>query len=89
MKNVFLKFLQNSQENTCGKVSLSIKLQSACNFIKKEGLAQVFSGEFCEISKNTQVFLETLAASVIRRSKRSRVSRFNICVVVCFSDEHR
>ena len=25
----------------------------ACNFIKKEILAQVFSGEFCEISKNT------------------------------------
>ena len=25
----------------------------ACNFIKKESLAQVFSYEFCEISKNT------------------------------------
>ena len=25
----------------------------ACNFIKKEALAQVFSCEFCEISKNT------------------------------------
>ena len=25
----------------------------ACNFIKKETLAQVFSYEFCEISKNT------------------------------------
>ena len=25
----------------------------ACNFIKKENLAQVFSCEFCEISKNT------------------------------------
>ena len=25
----------------------------ACNFIKKETLAQVFSSEFCEISKNT------------------------------------
>ena len=24
-----------------------------CNFIKKETLAQVFSCEFCEISKNT------------------------------------
>ena len=29
-----------------------IKLQ-ACNFIKKETLAQVFSSEFCKISKNT------------------------------------
>ena len=26
---------------------------AACNFIKKETLAQVFSCEFCEISKNT------------------------------------
>ena len=25
----------------------------ACNFIKKEALAQVFSCEFCQISKNT------------------------------------
>ena len=25
----------------------------ACNFIKKETLGQVFSCEFCEISKNT------------------------------------
>ena len=25
----------------------------ACNFIKKEALAQVFFSEFCEISKNT------------------------------------
>ena len=25
----------------------------ACNFIEKQTLAQVFSAEFCEISKNT------------------------------------
>ena len=29
------------------------RLFEACNFIKKEALAQVFSCEFCEISKNT------------------------------------
>ena len=28
-------------------------MPEACNFIKKESLAQVFSCEFCEISKNT------------------------------------
>ena len=27
-------------------------MPEACNFIKKETLAQVFSGEFCEISQN-------------------------------------
>ena len=35
------------------RVTLLIKLQAACNFIKKETLAQLFSCEFCEISKNT------------------------------------
>ena len=33
-----------------------------CNFIKKETLAQVFSCEFCEISKNT-FFAEHLWAT--------------------------
>ena len=54
MKKVFLEISQNSQKNTCATVSFLIKLQAeACNFIKKETLAQAFSGEFCEISKNT------------------------------------
>ena len=41
------------------------KENEACNFIKKKTLAQVFSCEFCEISKNT-FFIEHLwtAASV-------------------------
>ena len=53
IKKVFLEISQNSQESTCTRVSFSIKLQVACNFIKKETLAQVFSCELCEISKNT------------------------------------
>ena len=35
----------------------------ACNFIKKETLAQVFSCEFCEISKNT--FLQNTSARLL------------------------
>ena len=51
---VFLEILQNLQENICARASFLIKLQAeACNLIKKENLAQVFSCEFCEISKNT------------------------------------
>ena len=54
VKNVFLEISQISQENTCARISLLIKLQaSACNFIKKETLAQVFSCEFCVIFKST------------------------------------
>ena len=60
---VFLEISQNSQENTCARVSFLIQLQaSACNFIKKETLAQVCSCEFCEISKNT-FFTEYLRAA--------------------------
>ena len=52
-KKMFLEISQNSQENTYAR-DFSIKLQAlACNFIKKESLAQVFSCEFCEISRNT------------------------------------
>ena len=35
------------------RVAFLIKLQFLINFIKKEALAQVFSCEYCEISKNT------------------------------------
>ena len=50
-----------------------IKLQvSACNFIKKETLAQVFFCEFCEISKNT-FFIEHL------RNTASPLSLYSIC----------
>ena len=66
-KKVFLEIWQNSQENTCARVSLLIKL--ACNFIKKETLAQVFSCEFCEISKNT-FFTEHLRATASVRFKK-------------------
>ena len=53
-KKVFLEISQNSQEKTCARVSFLINSRlQACNFIKKETLAMVFSCEFCEISKST------------------------------------
>ena len=42
LKKVFLEISQNSQENTCARVSFLIKLQArpkACTIIKKETLA--------------------------------------------------
>ena len=51
-KKVLLEISQNLQENTRARVSFLIKLQEACNFIKKETLARVFSCEFCQIFKN-------------------------------------
>ena len=54
VEKLFLEISQNLQENACAKVSFLIKLKAnVCNFIKKGTLAQVFSCEFCEISKNT------------------------------------
>ena len=52
VKKVFLEISQNSPENTYARVSFLI--------IKKEALAQVFSSELCEISKNT-FFTEDLS----------------------------
>ena len=46
----------------------------ACNFIKKETLAQVFSCEFCEISKN--IFLN--------RTSLVAASGDRTCGRVCF-----
>ena len=63
VRKVFLKISQNSQENTCARVSFLIKLQvsglQVFNFIKKKTLAQVFSWEFCKVFKNT-FFIEHL-----------------------------
>ena len=47
-----LEILQNLPENTCARDSLLIKLQ-----------AQVFSCEFCEISKNTYFYRTPLVAT--------------------------
>ena len=61
---MFLEILQNSQVNTCARVSFLIKLQASfSNFIKKETLAQVFSCEFCEIYKAT--FLQNTSGRLL------------------------
>ena len=63
----------------------------ACNFIKKETLAQAFSCKFCEISKNT-FFTELLRAtasdshsgSVRKESLRNCISsRYDISFCFC------
>ena len=54
MKKLFLEISRNSQENGSARVSFLMKLQTeAGNFVKKETLTQVFSSEFCELSKST------------------------------------
>ena len=60
VKKVFLEISQNSQENTCARVSFLINLQAAaCNFVVKETLTLFLSCEFCKISKNN--FLQNIS----------------------------
>ena len=56
-----------------------IVLFSACNFIKKETLAQVFSCEFCEISKNTFFYRTPLVAACILF-----IALIDQCLSICF-----
>ena len=65
-KKVFLKILQNSQENVCVRVSFLVKFQAygLCNYIKKEPLELVFFCEFYKIFKNT-FFIEHLRTTAL------------------------
>ena len=58
IKKLFLKILQNSQENTCVGVLLFNKV-ARINSIIKETLTQVISCEICEVFKNS-FFIEHL-----------------------------
>ena len=62
------------------------KRPEACNFIKKETLAQVFSCEFCEISKNT-FFTEHLrtTASGLTQQTHTIISLLFIFVLIIFN----
>ena len=74
-EKVFLEISQNLLENTCARVSFLIKLE-ACNFIKKETLAQVFSCEFCDISKNTCSYRTPPVGASVHISKSIRENTY-------------
>ena len=66
------------------KIPRKTPVPEACNFIKKETLAQVFSCEFCDISKNT-FFTEHLRTTASDcRSSHSQMS-FKIGVLKNFA----
>ena len=70
VKQVFLEILRSSQAQ-------------ACNFIKKESLAQMFSCEFCEISKNT-FFYRTPPVAASKTRTKELCFGF-LCKVLTFS----
>ena len=51
-------------------------MQEACNFIKKETLAQVFSCEFCEISKDTFSYRKPLVPAPALRYERKILFKY-------------
>ena len=61
IKKVLLKISQNSQENTCARVSFS----KTCYFIKKETLTQVFFCGFWGIFNNTLFYRTPPVASSV------------------------
>ena len=85
---------QNSQENTCARVSFLIKVQASCNYIKKEIVAQVFFCEFCEIFKNIpnnffikyEIFIQRLLNHVFIHShyKKSYLWKTHFCCCASF-----
>ena len=52
-KAVLGNFAKFTGKHLCQNLFFNKVAGGACNFIKKETLAQVFSFEFCEIPKNT------------------------------------
>ena len=51
--NVKLSTARSSRPEVFCKKGVLRNFTQACNFIKKQALTQVFSCEFCDISKNT------------------------------------
>ena len=80
-ENLYFEILQNSQEKTCTRVSTLNPQPQPCNFIKIETLAQVFSCEFCEISKNAF----STEHVCVTASEKSRQSDQNETSLLTFS----
>ena len=62
---MFLGISQNSQENTCSRVSFLIKLQAwgMQLYLKRDSVTSDFLGEFCKISKNAFSYRTTPVAA--------------------------
>ena len=52
-KGVLRNFAKFTGKHLCQSLFFNKVAGTACNFIKKETLAQVFSCQFCEIFNNT------------------------------------
>ena len=69
----------------CQRLFLIKSQALVCNFIKKETLAQVFSCEFCKISKNT-FFIEHIRVSDCFRLYSLKTSENQSRIFLLFSE---
>ena len=67
--NIYIIF---SEAATRSVLKTPVPESQACNFIKKETMAQVFSCEFCEIFEST-IFKEHLRATTSQHGTSNRV----------------
>ena len=72
-KGVLKNFAKLTGKHLCQSLFLNKVAGRACNFIKKESLAQVFSCEFCEFFKNT-FFTEHLRVTASETELLSELS---------------
>ena len=70
---MFLDISKNSQEDNCARVSF---FEKVADFIKKETLAQVFSREFCKISKNTYSYRTLPVAASIYNEPLCDIAKY-------------
>ena len=81
-KGVLRNFEKFTGKHLCQSLFFSKVAGVACKFFQKEALAQVFSCEFCEISKNTFFYRTPLvAASGKCKVMRSYQKTFGVIVV--------
>ena len=73
-KGVFKNFAKFTEKHLCQSLFFKKLQASACNFIKKETLAQVFSCEICEIFKNIYFteYPRTTASENLPKLQKSR-----------------
>ena len=73
-KGLLRIFAKITGKHLCQSLLFLFFFASACNFIKKESLVQVFSCKFCKISKST-FFIEHLRAN----ASETYISDINFC----------
>ena len=67
-KGILRNFTKLTGKQLCQGLFFNKAAYKACHFIKKETLAQVFSWEFCETSKNTFSYRTPLVVAFVKFS---------------------